>query len=211
MNTSAALLAGLDALDGAGLKERFAAARRAALTAGANAEVEGAMAALQAATRAGIIAMAGAVEASLAAQPLPAPPPFKRPGPADFAAAAKAGAARNAARPPSPMRRVPAPVRVPEEYVAGVAAPVPAPRPNRLANLRKPVVEDAPRDMEASTPAPAAPAPQPAVAPGVKYDPEKLAAHKRRYGKASSPYVMPNGTVNYDAPMWDRGDDDVPF
>jgi|GEM_PF-2801029 len=244
--TTNPLLEGLDALDGKAVRERLIEARRAAVAyvaahddMGLQQTIEMTDGIVQRAMREAVRSIcrvmdsaAGSrakAEAGRCFNPVPlAQPKPHRPTPADFAAAARAGAARNAARAASPMRRVPAPVRPAEEPQpdAGVAepvaaappAPVPAPRPRGLANLRRPAVEDAPRDVEASTPAAAAPAPQLPVGPPARrvneasLDQVKLRALRAKYRNPRLvPFIRPDGTPDWNAPAWDPEDDAIPF
>ncbi len=105
------LLANLDGLTGPELKARFAEARTAAISAGAQVEADAATRALQTAMRNAVRAMAKGIDARTAAPPaqvvaapVPAPP-----------------------RPPAPMRPV-APPPLPVPVATTAPAPVPAPK-----------------------------------------------------------------------------------
>lgn len=238
------LLEGLDALDGKAVRERLIEARRAAVAyvaahddMGLQQTIEMTDGIVQRAMREAVRSICRVMDSSAGARVKaeagqcfnPVPPRPTRPTPADFAAAARAGAAKNAARAAARMRKLPAPVRPAEEPVAdaGVAeleaaappAPVPAPKPRGLANLRRPAVEDASPEPEASTPASTAPAVTHPVPPIRKpwvseasLDQEKLRALRAKYRNPRLlPFIRPNGEPDWSLPAWDPQDDEIPF
>ena len=146
MPTATDLLAGHDTLRGQALRDRLTEARRAA-AAGAS------PAAIAEIDAVGIAAMQACIRSYAALLPRTM---------ADLPAAAEAGAARAAARPPAPMRRLPTPPRAADAPDARPAAAAPAvPVADAPA-----AASDAGGATRTAPAVPPAPPPRPPAAPG---------------------------------------------